>query len=196
MKILGAVIAGGGSTRMGREKSFVLLKGETLLARTLARLRPQVDDLIINANGPRFRFNDYRCVTVPDILTEVGSPLAGLHAVLRYALDKSFDAAVTVPCDSPFLPTDLVARLKEGLWDSAAAVAASGGQPHYLTGLWRVSLYDRLDQALTRKALWRVQDFVADVAAHELRWAKEPFDPFFNINTPEDLGAAEMHGDA
>ena len=188
MSLLGAIIAGGRSSRMGREKAEVMLAGKTLLARVLDRLTPQVGAVIINANGPRFRFADHHCPVIPDLVPDVGTPLAGLHAVLRYARDKGYDEVVTVPSDAPFLPADLVAKLKDAKSD--AAIAASGGQPHYLTGLWPVRLYDVLDERLSQKGLRRVQDFAALVNAVQVEWPAVPHDPFFNINTAEDLATA------
>ena len=114
MRILGAIIAGGHSTRMGgREKSFLELAGASLLERTLSRLRFQVDDVVINANGDASRFSAAGVVVVEDVLTNVGTPLSGLHAALYYGASKGFDAVVTVPSDAPFLPLDLVERLLE-----------------------------------------------------------------------------------
>ncbi len=174
---------------MGREKAAVLLKSKPLLAHVLERLAPQVDAVIINANGPRFRFANYDCPVIPDLLSEVGTPLAGLHAVLRYARDKGHDAVATAPSDGPFLPPDLISRFKNT--SVSAAIAMSGGQAHHLTGLWPVSLYEVLDQQLSQQTLQRVQDFATLAKATQVEWAIVPHDPFFNINTPEDLATAE-----
>ncbi len=193
MKILGAIIAGGQSTRMGgREKSFLELAGATLLERTLSRLRFQVDDVIINANGDPSRFAGIGATVVEDVLTNVGTPLAGLHAALYYGASKGFDAVVTVPSDAPFLPLDLVARLVEGGEVSGAAVARSGGRDHYLTGIWTTAMAKPLGRLIEVKGMKRVQDFVVRAKAEKVVWAAIPHDPFFNINTPEDLVEAEM----
>ncbi|MCA0431960.1 MAG: molybdenum cofactor guanylyltransferase [Proteobacteria bacterium] len=191
MTILGAIIAGGRSARMGREKAGVLLDGKPLLAHVMARLSPQVDAVIINANGPRFRFAGYGCPVIPDLLPDIATPLAGLHAVLRYARDKGHDAVVTVPSDGPFLPTDLVRRLQEARGQNdTAAIAMSGGQRHHLTGLWPALCYELLDEQLTQHGLKRVQDFARLAQAASVEWPSQPFDPFFNINTPDDLTTA------
>jgi molybdenum cofactor guanylyltransferase len=188
MRILGAIIAGGKSSRMGGcEKSFLDLDGVTLLARTLSRLRFQVNDLVVNANGAPSRFSE---VVVPDELTDVGTPLAGLHAVLSYGADKGFHAVVTVPSDAPFLPLDLVARLVEAGEVTGAAIARSGGQDHYLTGIWTTGMAKALERLIADQGLRRVQDFAGRCHAEKVVWAAVPHDPFFNINTPEDLAVA------
>lgn len=193
MKILGAIIAGGHSTRMGgREKSFLELAGATLIERTLSRLRFQVDEVIINANGDAARFAATGAVVVEDMLTDVGTPLAGLHAALYYGQSHGFDAVVTVPSDAPFLPLDLVERLLEGGEVTGAAIARSGGQDHYLTGIWTTAMAKSLGQLIETENMRRVQDFVTRAKAEKVVWAAVPHDPFFNINTPEDLDVAEL----
>jgi molybdopterin-guanine dinucleotide biosynthesis protein A len=132
MKILGAIIAGGTSSRMGQEKALIDIDGVPLIERVASRLRFQVDGLIINANGKPDRFAVLSYPVVPDELKGIGTPLAGIHAVLRYASANGFKAAVTVPSDTPFLPLDLVQRLAEAGTHKGAAIAMTHGQPHYL----------------------------------------------------------------
>lgn len=193
MKILGAIIAGGHSTRMGgREKSFLVLDGATLLDRTLSRLRFQVDEVIINANGDATRFATTGADVVEDVLADVGTPLAGLQASLYYGANHGFDAVVTVPSDAPFLPLDLVQRLLEAGEVTGAAIARSGGQDHYLTGIWTTAMARPLGRLIEVEGMTRVQDFVARAKAEKVVWAAVPHDPFFNINTPEDLAEAEL----
>jgi molybdenum cofactor guanylyltransferase len=182
MKILGAIIAGGQSRRMGGvEKAFLQLGSKTLIEHVVARLTPQVDDVIINANGDAARFHG---VVVPDAITHIQTPLVGLHAVLAYA--KNYDAVLTVPSDGPFLPLDLKQKLCGG-----AAIACSGGQAHYLTGFWPVSLFAKLEDAILNRGLVRMQDWVLECQAAKVEWEVTPHDPFFNINTPDDVVRAE-----
>jgi molybdenum cofactor guanylyltransferase len=193
MKILGAIIAGGQSTRMGgREKSFIPLDGASLLQRTLSRLRFQVDDVIINANGDALRFAKTQITVVEDVLTDIGTPLAGLHAALYYGANHGFEAVVTIPSDAPFLPLDLVERLLDGGQVTGAAIARSGGRDHYLTGIWTTAMAKSLGNLIESEGLVRVQDFVTKAEAERVVWAAIPHDPFFNINTPEDLAEAEL----
>jgi molybdenum cofactor guanylyltransferase len=193
MKILGAIIAGGKSTRMGgREKSFIELDGATLLDRTFSRLRFQVEEVIINANGDALRFAATGAPVVEDILTDVGTPLAGLQAALYYGANNGYDAVVTVPSDAPFLPLDLVERLLEAGEMTGAAIARSGGQDHYLTGIWTTAMAKPLGRLIEAEGMKRVQDFVTRAKAEKVVWAAIPHDPFFNINTAEDLSVAEQ----
>jgi molybdenum cofactor guanylyltransferase len=188
MKILGVIIAGGQSRRMGTEKAFVLLDGVGLMQRVLSRLRFQVKDVIINANGETARFDALELVVVHDSL-DIGTPLAGLHAGLSYAHANGFDAVVTVGSDQPFLPLDLVAKLEKAGRETGAAVAHSNGQTHYLTGMWSSALAPEL-AAQIGLGMRRVQDFVRHVDTQIMEWPSHDHDPFFNINTPEDLAEA------
>lgn len=190
MNILGAIIAGGASSRMGREKALIGIDGVPLIERVASRLRFQVDSLVINANGDPGRFASLAYPVVPDELTDIGTPLAGIHAVLRHARAQGFAAAVTVPSDTPFLPLDLVQRLAEAGAHKGAAIAMTLGQPHYLTGIWTTALLPALERRMKDEGLRRVQDFATAAEAERVLWSDHPHDPFFNINTPDDLRRA------
>jgi molybdenum cofactor guanylyltransferase len=190
MKILGAIIAGGISSRMGQEKALIDIDGVPLIERVVSRLRFQVDGLTINANGDKERFAFLGYPVVADSLEKFGTPLAGIHAVLRHARSNDFAAVVTVPSDTPFLPLDLVQRLAEAGSHKGAAIAMTLGQPHYLTGIWSVDLLPALERRMTDEGLRRVQDLASAAEAERVLWSDRPHDPFFNINTPEDLRLA------
>lgn len=192
MKILGAIIAGGRSTRMGgQEKAFLVMDGVTLIERVSSRIGFQVDEVVINANGDPSRFAKLDHVVIADLLEDVATPLAGLHAALSFGADDGYDAVLTVPSDSPLLPLDLVERLKQAGQVTGAAHARSGGQDHYLTGLWTTAMAKPLERLIRDQNLRRVQDFAMKAKAEKVVWAALPHDPFFNINTPEDLAEAE-----
>jgi molybdenum cofactor guanylyltransferase len=187
MRVMGAIIAGGSSSRMGgNEKAFLPLGGRPLLARVIARLAPQVDELAINSNGDPLRFAAFDATVVPDVIGRLTTPLAGLHACLAHGTQRGADIVVTVPSDTPFLPLDLAARLGPG-----PAIASSGGQDHYIVGAWPVRLLAQLEAAIRDDKMVRVKDCVAHILAQRIAWPIEPHDPFFNINTPEDLARAE-----
>lgn len=193
MKIIGAIIAGGQSRRMGaREKAFLELGGKSILAHVIDRFGPQVDQLIINANGERARFSGFGLKVIPDVLTSLTTPLAGLHASLQHALKAEASMMVSVPADTPFLPIDLVARLLEKSVTSGAAIASSGGQDHYIIGAWKTELLDDLALAIAKDRLFRVKDWAHSVSAQKVEWPIQTYDPFFNVNTPEDLRIAEL----
>ena len=193
MKVIGAIIAGGKSSRMaGQEKAFLKLGGKTILSHVIGRFSPHVDQLVINANGGGQRFMEFGLMVVPDILRNLTTPLSGLHAALSFANEVKGDVLVTVPSDTPFLPADLVARLMEKMITGGAAIASSGDQDHYLIGAWKTGLLDDLERAVAKDGLFRVKDWASRILAAKVKWPATPHDPFFNINAPEDLLRAEQ----
>jgi molybdopterin-guanine dinucleotide biosynthesis protein A len=193
MKIIGAIIAGGQSRRMGgREKAFLELDSKPVILHVIEQFEPQVDQLVINANGEPARFSEFGLEVVPDVFTSLTTPLAGLHAALRFTKSVDADMLMTVPSDTPFLPFDLAAKLLENTIASGAAIAASGGQEHYIIGAWKTELLNDLDLAIAKDHLFRVKDWTHRISAQRVEWPVEPYDPFFNVNTPEDLRIAEQ----
>ena len=189
MKIAGVIVAGGRSSRMGGvEKLLAEIGGVSILQRIVDRLAPQVAALAVNANGEVLRFASTGLAVIPDRRADVGTPLAGLHAALHWAKASGFDGVVTVPSDVPFLPRDLVTRLAAA--SQSAAIAASGGQDHYLTGLWSCFLLGALEDAITTEQMFRVKDWAKHAGAATVEWPVTPFDPFFNVNDWEDLAEA------
>lgn len=191
---LGVVLAGGLGRRMGgMDKSLLLLNGRPLLSHGLDRLAPQCDRLVINANGDPSRFAAFGLPVLPDPMPEHLGPLAGILAALEWAASHrpEIEWVLSAPADTPFLPVDLVARLHEARAASRArwACAASGSRMHYAVALWPVDLKDDLRHALmagTRS----IREWAEGYDMGCARWETEPFDPFFNINTPDDLFAA------
>ena len=188
MKIAAVIVAGGRSSRMGVEKALLQLAGKPLLTHVIQSIAPQVKKLIINANGDARRYDEFGLEVIADRRREVGTPLAGLHAGLTAARAEGCDAVLTVPSDCPFLPGDLVAKLRGA--NAPAAIAASGTQQHFLTGLWHQALLEKLEHAIDHDGMFRVKDWAAACQAVAVGWADEPYDPFFNVNTPEDLAEA------
>ncbi|GAC1342126.1 MAG: molybdenum cofactor guanylyltransferase MobA [Acetobacteraceae bacterium] len=192
---LGVILAGGLARRMGGgDKAMRLVGGQTVMARLLARMRPQVAALIVNANGDPARFADLGLPVVADSLPDHPGPLAGVLAGLDWAAANRPDLRwiVSVPGDAPFLPDDLVARLHQAR-DAAEvpfACAASGGWTHPVVALWPVTIRAELRRALG-DGLRKIDAFTARQGAAQAEWPMEPVDPFFNVNTPEDLQAAE-----
>ena len=180
MKVLGCIIAGGKSSRMGRDKALMEWRGKPLIEHVATRLAPQVDRLVINANSDAEQFAFLNFAVIADRL-EIATPVAGLHAALSYAAEQGFDAVLTTPCDSPLLPIDL----RERLHGPGAAIAMSAGQPHYLTGFWPVSTVALFEPPTLR----RVMDFADAAKARHVEWNASGLDPFTNLNTPEDLAS-------
>ena len=197
-KPLGVILAGGLSSRMGGgDKSLMELGGSTLLERVRAQLAPQVSGLALNANGDPARFADYGLQVVVDTLPDFPGPLAGVLAGMEYAARLGVTEIVTVAADTPFFPSDLVTRLQAAR-DAAGMPLAMAMTPdpqrgvaqHPTFGLWPVALADDLREALqegTRKiVVWTDKHGCA-----KTRFEVEPFDPFFNVNTPEDMEQAK-----
>lgn len=185
----GLVLAGGQGRRMGSvDKGLQLLRGRPMVEHVIERLRPQVDEVLINANQNLERYRAWGCPVVPDAVGGFAGPLAGLHAGMtstRRAL------ILTVPCDSPFLPLDLAARLEAGLMaaDADLAVAKTYDQPHPVFALVRTAMLPHLEAFLARGErkidLWYATLRVVEVAFDDQETA------FSNINTPQDLARYE-----
>jgi molybdopterin-guanine dinucleotide biosynthesis protein A len=195
VKVVGLLLAGGQSRRMGGgDKALRLLGGIPLLDRVIERLRPQVDALVLNANGDLARFARYALPIAPDSVSGFAGPLAGVLAGLDWAAAKRPDCSyiVTVATDAPFLPTNLVSRLTDELSATQAdlACAASGGRAHPVFGLWPVQLRDDLRGALVEEGIRKVDLWTARHRLVTVPFAAKPVDPFFNANRPEDFVTA------
>lgn len=193
--IAGVILAGGQATRMGGgDKGMRLVGGQTLMAHVLDRLRPQVGAIVLNANGDLARFAALGLPVVADSLPDWPGPLAGVLAGMDWAAEHGFDAVVSVAADTPFFPRDLVARLQAAAGPSGLALAGTreGGKlwRHPTFGLWPVALRDDLRAALMG-GLRKVVMWTDAHGAGTAEFATDPFDPFFNINTPQDIAEAE-----
>ncbi|MGC9417900.1 MAG: molybdenum cofactor guanylyltransferase MobA [Rhodovulum sp.] len=191
MRVVGLILAGGRGRRLGGvDKALIRLNGETLLARVAARLGPQVAALGLSANGPGRTYAAVGLPVLPDAPPGDRGPLAGVLAGLDWAADGGAEALVTAAVDTPFLPPDLVARLLDS--GAPLAVAESGGRRHPTAALWPVSLRAELRAALDR-GVRRLGGFAEAQGAVAVGFAPgaDGIDPFFNINTPEDLARAE-----
>ncbi len=192
---IGLILAGGLARRMGGgDKALKPLAGRPILAHVIARLRGQCDDLLLNANGDPARLSVFGLPVVADSVPDFAGPLAGILAGLDWIADHQPETEwlLSVAADTPFIPADLVSRLHRAriAAGTALACAASAGQQHHAIGLWPVGLREDLRRALAagerKLGRWTQAHGVA-VA----EWPAEPIDPFFNVNTPEDLAEAE-----
>jgi molybdenum cofactor guanylyltransferase len=186
MKVSGIVLAGGLGRRMGGvDKGLQPLHGKAMVEHVLARLAPQVDEIVINANQNLERYSALGHRVVSDAIGGFAGPLAGLHAGLQAV---SHPLAVTVPCDSPFLPTDLVARLSQELKSNDLAVAKTGEQAHPVFALVRRAVLPNLESFLKGGGR-KIDAWYASLKVVEVSFDDEA-DAFRNINTLEELGRA------
>jgi molybdopterin-guanine dinucleotide biosynthesis protein A len=193
---LGAILAGGLARRLGGgDKSLRTVGSRTVLARLIDRLAPQVSQLILNANDNPQRFEALGLPVVADGLPGHPGPLAGVLAALEWTAlaAPGIEWVVSAPGDAPFLPRDMVLRLQAArLRDGATfACAASQGRTHPVVALWPVSLRDELRRAVADDGIRKVDVFTRRYPCSVVDWSTDPVDPFFNVNTPEDLIEAD-----
>lgn len=196
------ILAGGQGKRMGGgDKPLVALAGKPMLDRVIERLAPQVERIVVNANGDPARFSGYALPVVADTVEGFAGPLAGILAGMRWSRENLPEARfiVSVASDTPFFPADLVVRLAEGCGrdEETIALAASTAGTHPVFGLWPVALADDLEAFLKSDNGGKILTYAdrhlrLNVPFDDLRLpGGEAVDPFFNVNTPEDAARAE-----
>ncbi|MBB4954087.1 molybdopterin-guanine dinucleotide biosynthesis protein A [Agrobacterium vitis] len=191
------ILAGGLSRRMGHSKATTHLAGKPMLDHIIERLLPQVSALAINSHDGTLHAD---LPHIADAMPEHPGPLAGIAAAMRFARHTSQARHVlTAPVDTPFLPHDLGKHLCSALQtDDSIVLARSGGRTHPVVGLWPTSLEDQiiawLEVPQNRKLMVFLQNLpVIEVDFAEIDTAIGPLDPFFNVNTPDDLARAELY---
>ena len=183
MKVSGIVLAGGKGTRMGSvDKGLQLLRGKPMVEWVIERLRPQVSEVLINANQNIQSYEKYGYRVLPDEIAGFAGPLAGLQAGLKAAANPLI---VTVPCDSPFLPQDLVFRLANELGSRDLAVAKTGAQPHPVFSLMKREVRESLEAFLAAGGR-KIDAWYAALKVVEVSFDDEA-DAFRNINTLDEL---------
>jgi molybdenum cofactor guanylyltransferase len=189
--IAAVILAGGTGSRLGGvDKAFLRLGGQPLITHLLARLMPRAEKIAISANGDATRFDEFGLDVLPDGPLRGKGPLAGVAVGLEWAAQQGADSLVTIPVDTPFIPTNLIDRLTP-----APTVAVYQDRQHHLVAHWKTSDITRLHEFLATPGAYKVRDFLTICGARQV-----PFegiaDPFLNINTPEDLAAAEAQSSA
>lgn len=199
--IPGIILAGGLSRRMGGgDKGLLMLGKTTIIERVIDKILPQVGSLAININGDSSRFPDYKLPIIPDSIKGYLGPLSGILAGMEWASKNGNRYIATVAADTPFLPDDLIKRLHAMVKSKnlnigiAASRILSGDDVfiHPTFGIWEVALKDDLRDALandTRKIMFWAKKFKLDYYYFDT--SDKLSDPFFNINTPDDLEEAK-----
>jgi molybdenum cofactor guanylyltransferase len=194
VRVAGVILAGGLSRRFGGgDKCLRLLAGRPILAHIIERLRPQVDALALNANGDPARFAAFGLPVIADSIAGFAGPLAGVLAGLDWGAARTgITHVATAAADAPFLPLDLVQRLRHALeaGGSDLACARSGGRAHPVFGLWPVALAEEL-RAAVHSGIRKVDQWTARYQLASIDFHHGPPDPFFNVNHAEDLMEAE-----
>jgi molybdopterin-guanine dinucleotide biosynthesis protein A len=184
--IAGLILAGGGGQRMGGlDKPLLTLGRETFLDRIIRAMDPP--DIAINANGDPARFASHGLPVLDDGPFSGQGPLAGVLAGLIWAERLGAEALLTVPGDTPFIPAGLAAALAP-----APACAASGGQTHHLVALWPVAVRAGLQDLLSRPGPRHVVRFAEAIGMRRVDFPAVPWDPFTNVNTPDELERARI----
>jgi molybdopterin-guanine dinucleotide biosynthesis protein A len=180
------ILAGGAGTRLGgADKAFLPLNGYPIITLLLRRLAPQTPHIAISANGDATRFSAFNLAVIPDGALCGKGPLAGVAAGLAWAQSIGATELLTVPVDTPFIPANLLERLTP-----APAVATYQGRQHHLVALWPTAALPQLLTFLAKPGAYKVRDALTLIAARQTPF-ESPTDPFHNINTPEDLAAAQ-----
>ena len=194
--VVGVLLAGGLARRMGGgDKPLRTLGGKPILDRVVARARPQVTDLLLNVNGDPARFAGYGLPMAGDVIDGHAGPLAGILTGMEWAGAEHPDAEwiASFATDAPFLPGDLVARLRaaaEGE-DAEIACAMSGGRTHPVFALWPVALAGDLRTAMVDEDMRKIDAWTERYRIVHVEFPTDPIDPFFNINKPDNLAEAE-----
>ena len=195
--IVAVLLAGGLARRMGGgDKCLREVAGRPLLSRVIERILPQVDHVVLNANGDPERFSEFGLPVIADVVEGNAGPLAGILTGLDWAARHVTECewVVSVPTDAPFLPMDYVARMMAAIQDEDAelACASTNGRTHPVAGLWALRLMLELRSALIDEDIRKIDQWTVRYRLADVEFSSEPIDPFFNANRPEDLKAAEV----
>jgi molybdenum cofactor guanylyltransferase len=199
--VVGAVLAGGQARRLGaRGKSAHMLGGRPLIRHVYDRVRDQVGEVVVNGSPETARLLAANVRSVSDLTADGAiegraGPLVGILSVLEWAADErpGVEWIATFPTDTPFLPKDFVARARNALSGDGAdiACAASGGRVHPVVGVWPVGLAPALRRMVVDDGVRRADAILETFGVARIKYEPEPVDPFFNVNTADDLAAAE-----
>jgi molybdopterin-guanine dinucleotide biosynthesis protein A len=186
MSTAAVILAGGGGTRMGDGDKPLLEIGDTpMLARIIAVLRPDTPAIAISANGDPIRFAAYGLPVLPDGAFAGQGPLAGVLAGLDWAAGIGADSLLSIPGDTPFVPCGLAAALAP-----PPACAASHGRVHHLVALWPIGCRNALRAMLSSPGRRAVGRFADSIGMRHVAFPAGTWDPFLNVNTPDDLAVA------
>jgi len=193
--ILGAILAGGQSKRMGKDKLFLELNNKKLIEHTIDKVKKYLKKVIIITNQDNEFFSKNNLTTVKDCIEGQLGPLVGILTAMKWAKENLSKCSwiATFPCDTPFFPESIIESFIEESKkkESLILCASSHGRKHNIFGLWSLDLYDKLKDDLINKKVRKVQDWTEKNKIKNLEFKFKDYDPFFNINTEEDLEFAK-----
>jgi len=193
--ILGAILAGGQSKRMGKDKLFLELNNKKLIEHTIDKVKKYLKKVIIITNQDNEFFSKNNLITVKDCIEGQLGPLVGILTAMKWAKKNLSKCSwiATFPCDTPFFPESIIKSFIEESEkkESLILCASSHGRKHNIFGLWSLDLYDKLKDDLINKRVRKVQDWTDKNKIKNLEFTFKDYDPFFNINTQEDLEFAK-----
>jgi len=193
--ILGAVLAGGKSKRMKEDKLFLNLNSKTLIEHTIDKVKKHFKQLIIITNNKNEFFAKNNLITVKDCIEGQLGPLVGILTAMKWAKENSPKCSwiASFPCDTPFFPESIISKFIEESKkkESLILCASSHGRQHNIFGLWSTDLHDKLYNDLVNNKIRKVQDWTKANNIKNLEFEFKDYDPFFNINTSEDLEFAK-----
>ena len=193
--ILGAILAGGKSKRMGKDKLFLELNNKMLIEHTIIKVEKYLKDIIIITNQKNEYFSKKNLKTVEDCIEGQLGPLVGILTAMKWAKEnlKECSWIATFPCDTPFFPETIIKKFieKSKKKDSLLLCASSHGRKHNIFGLWSLDLYEKLKDDLINNKIRKVQDWTEKHKITNVEFDFKEYDPFFNINTLDDLETAK-----
>jgi len=193
--ILGSILAGGKSKRMGEDKLFLNLNNKTLIEHTINKVKKYFKELIIITNKENEFFVRNNLTTVKDCIEGQLGPLVGILTAMKWAKENTPKCSwiASFPCDTPFFPEIIISKFIEESKkkESLILCASSHGRKHNTFGLWSIELYDKLYNDLVNNKVRKVQDWTKANNIKNLEFEFQDYDPFFNINTSEDLELAK-----
>ena len=192
--ILGAILAGGQSKRMGKDKLFIRLNDKTLIEHSIDKVKKYLKHTIIITDKDNKIFSEQKLITVKDCIEGNLGPLVGILTAMKWAKENLANCSwvASFPCDTPFFPETIFQKFIEASKQNQSLLlcASSHGRKHNIFGLWSLTLYDKLYEDLTKNNIRKVQDWTEKHQIKNLEFDFKTYDPFFNINTPEDLKRA------
>ncbi len=193
--ILGSILAGGKSKRMGEDKLFLNLNNKTLIEYTINKVKKYLKELIIVTNKKNVFFKENNLTIVKDCIEGQLGPLVGILTAMKWAKENSskYSWVATFPCDTPFFPESIISKFIEESKkkESLILCASSHGRKHNIFGLWSIELYDKLYDDIVNNKVRKVQNWTEANNIRNLEFEFRDYDPFFNINTVEDLEFAK-----